>query len=99
VVSFPQVSPPKPYTRLFPPHPLYMPRPSHSSRFYHPHNNTNILKHQKCYNISHSDSTQRHAVCLTSGPKPLSMPVIPIRPFSDSYFKFQVTFLSVNVIQ
>jgi hypothetical protein len=32
---FPQVSPPKPCTRLFHPHPRYMPRPSHSSRFYY----------------------------------------------------------------
>jgi hypothetical protein len=38
VVSFPQVSPPKPCTRLSPPQPRYMPCPPHSSRFYHPHN-------------------------------------------------------------
>jgi hypothetical protein len=38
VVSFPQVSPPISCTRLSPPHPSYMPRPSRSSRFYHPHN-------------------------------------------------------------
>jgi hypothetical protein len=30
--------PPKPCTHLSPPHTRYMPRPSHSSRFYHPHN-------------------------------------------------------------
>ena len=40
MVSFPPVSPPRPYT---PPHPLlthtrHMSSPSHSSRFYHPHN-------------------------------------------------------------
>jgi hypothetical protein len=36
---FPSGSPPKPYyRRLCPPHPLYMPRPSHSSVFYHPYN-------------------------------------------------------------
>jgi hypothetical protein len=29
---------PKPYTRLSLPHPRYMPRLSHSYRFYHPHN-------------------------------------------------------------
>jgi hypothetical protein len=34
---FPQVSPPKPCTRLSP-NPSYIPRPSHSSRFYHPRN-------------------------------------------------------------
>jgi hypothetical protein len=38
MVTFPQVSPPKPCTRHSPPHPSYMPRPPHSSRFYHPHN-------------------------------------------------------------
>ena len=38
VVSFPQVFPPKPYIRLPSPHTRYMTRPSHSSRFYHPHN-------------------------------------------------------------
>jgi hypothetical protein len=37
LVSFPQVSPQKPCTRLSPPHPSYMPQPSYSSRFYHPH--------------------------------------------------------------
>jgi hypothetical protein len=36
VVNFPQVSPTKPCTRISPPHPSYMPRPFHSSRFYHP---------------------------------------------------------------
>jgi hypothetical protein len=30
--------PPKPYTRLSPPHPRYMPHPFHFSRFYNPHN-------------------------------------------------------------
>ena len=35
---FPPVSPPKPCIRLSSPHMRYMPRPSHSSRFYHPHN-------------------------------------------------------------
>jgi hypothetical protein len=38
VTSFPQVSPPKPCTCLSPPHPSYMPRPTNSSLFYHPHN-------------------------------------------------------------
>jgi hypothetical protein len=37
VGSFPQVSPPKPCTHLSSPHMRYMPRPSYSSRFYHPH--------------------------------------------------------------
>jgi hypothetical protein len=37
VVSFLHVSPPKPYTWLSPPHPSYMPRPSHSVRIYHLH--------------------------------------------------------------
>ena len=31
-VSFPQVSPPKPYIPLSPPHTHYMPRPPHTSR-------------------------------------------------------------------
>jgi hypothetical protein len=34
----PQVSQPKPFIRLFSPHTLYMSRPSHLSRVYHPHN-------------------------------------------------------------
>ena len=38
VVSFPQVSQPKPYIRLSSPHTRYMPRPSHSYRVYHPNN-------------------------------------------------------------
>jgi len=38
VVSFPQVCPPKPCTRLSPPHTRYMPRQSHSFWFYHSHN-------------------------------------------------------------
>ena len=38
VVSFPQVSPPKPCIRLSPPHTRYIPHPSHSSRFYHTKN-------------------------------------------------------------
>ena len=38
VVSFPPVSPPKPYTSPFLTHARHMPSPSHSSRFYHPHN-------------------------------------------------------------
>ena len=38
VVSFPLVSPPRPYTPPFPPHTRHMFCPSHSSRFYHPHN-------------------------------------------------------------
>ena len=36
MVSFPQVSPPEPCAPL--PHTRHMPRPSQSSRFYHPHN-------------------------------------------------------------
>jgi hypothetical protein len=39
VVSFPQFSPPKPYTNLSSPHTCYMPCSSHYSRFYHPNNN------------------------------------------------------------
>ena len=35
---FPQVSPPKPVMHLLSPHTCYMPRPSHSSWFYHPNN-------------------------------------------------------------
>jgi hypothetical protein len=38
MVSFPQVFTPKPFKRLSPPHTRYMPRPSYSSRFHHPHN-------------------------------------------------------------
>ena len=38
VVSFPQIYPPKPCTRLSPPHMRYKPRPSHSPRFYHTQN-------------------------------------------------------------
>jgi hypothetical protein len=38
VLSFLQVSPPKPCNASSLPNPSYMPRPSHSSRFYHPHN-------------------------------------------------------------
>ena len=38
VVSFPQVSPPKPCIGLSFPHTCYMPRPFHSSRFDHPNN-------------------------------------------------------------
>ena len=38
LVSFPQVSPPKPCIRLFSLPLCYMPRPSHSSQFYHPKN-------------------------------------------------------------
>ena len=38
VFSFPQISPPKPCTRLSPPHTRYKPRPSHSPRFYHTQN-------------------------------------------------------------
>jgi len=38
VVSFPQVCPPKYCIRLSSPHACYMPRPSYSSRFYHPKN-------------------------------------------------------------
>ena len=38
VVSFLQVSPPKSCTCLSPPHTRYMPRPSNSSRLYHPNN-------------------------------------------------------------
>jgi hypothetical protein len=38
VASFSQVSPPKPCIRLSCPHMRYMPRPSHSSWFYHPKN-------------------------------------------------------------
>jgi hypothetical protein len=34
VVSFPPISPPKPYTRLSPPHPRYMPRPCYSSLYF-----------------------------------------------------------------
>ena len=37
VVSFPQVSPPKPCARLSLPHTRYMPRPSHSSGKYMDH--------------------------------------------------------------
>jgi hypothetical protein len=35
---FPSGLPPKPCTRLSPPHKCHTPRPSHSSQFYHPHN-------------------------------------------------------------
>jgi len=38
VGSFPQFNSPNPCTCLSPPHTRYMPRPSHSSRFYHPQN-------------------------------------------------------------
>jgi len=38
MVSFPQVSPPKPVYASTLLHTHYMPRPSHSSRFYHPNN-------------------------------------------------------------
>jgi hypothetical protein len=38
VVSFPQAYPPKPCAHLSPPHTCHTPIPSHSSRFYHPHN-------------------------------------------------------------
>ena len=38
VVSFPQIYPPKPCTRLSPTHTHYKPRPSHSPRFYHTQN-------------------------------------------------------------
>ena len=38
MVSFLQVSQPKPCIHLFSPHTRYMSRPSHSSRFYHPIN-------------------------------------------------------------
>ena len=38
VVSFPQVSPPKPVNASPLTHTRYMPRPSHSSRFYHSNN-------------------------------------------------------------
>ena len=36
--SFPQVSPPRPYTLPLVTHTRHMPSPSHSTRFYHPHN-------------------------------------------------------------
>ena len=36
--SFPPVSPPRPYTPPLLTHMHHMPGPSHSSRFYHPHN-------------------------------------------------------------
>ena len=36
--SFPQFNSPRPCTSLSPPHTRYMRHPSHSSRFYHPHN-------------------------------------------------------------
>ena len=35
---FPPVSPPRPYTPPLLTHTRHMPSPSHSSRFYHPHN-------------------------------------------------------------
>jgi len=35
---FPPVSPPRPYTPTLLTHTRHMPSPSHSSRFYHPHN-------------------------------------------------------------
>jgi len=38
VITFPQVSPPKPCTHLSSPHTRYMPGPSHSSRFNHLNN-------------------------------------------------------------
>ena len=38
MVSFPPVSPPRPYTPPLLTHTRHMPSPSHSSRFYHPHN-------------------------------------------------------------
>jgi len=38
VVSFPTVSPPRPYTPPLLTHTRHMSSPSHSSRFYHPHN-------------------------------------------------------------
>ena len=38
VGCFPRVSPPKPLCNSSLPHTLYMPRPSHSSRFVHPNN-------------------------------------------------------------
>ena len=38
MVSFPPVFPPTPYTPPLLPHTHNMPSPSHSSRFYHPHN-------------------------------------------------------------
>ena len=38
MVSLFQVSPPKPCIQLSSPHTCYMPRPSHSSRFYNPKN-------------------------------------------------------------
>ena len=38
VVSFPQVSPPKPCIHLSSPHTCYMPIPFHSFRFFHPNN-------------------------------------------------------------
>ena len=38
VVSFPQISPSKPLYTSPLPHTRYIPRPSHSSWFYHPHN-------------------------------------------------------------
>ena len=36
--SFPPASPPRPYTPPLLTHTRHMPSPSHSSRFYHPHN-------------------------------------------------------------
>ena len=38
VVSFPMISPPRPYTPPLLTHTCHIPSPSHSSQFYHPHN-------------------------------------------------------------
>ena len=60
VVSFPQVSPPKPRMYLSSPHACHRPRPSHSSRFHHPSNivvNNTKLLYSSCvlkYIIFHS---------------------------------------------
>jgi len=78
VVALPQVSPPKAiYTSLLP-HMCYVPRPSHSSVFYHPKDIFNILIYLCLFSFSIATSTSkkldsgatgsavRISVCLTS---------------------------------
>ena len=79
MVSFPPVSPPKPYTPPLFTHMRHMPSPSHSSRFHHPHNIgwghywytfielifTKLTLPQKTYiNISYEELREKSTVCL-----------------------------------
>ena len=87
VVFFPQVSPPKSCIRLSSSHTRYMPRPSHSFRFYHPNNiwwAVQIIKQYR--SLSSSICSLLHSFIISS----LLGPNIPL----SNLFSNTLSFLS-----